>query len=63
MPSAQKSKGPRTEHPRLVGFSESENAVIERAAAKAGVKPSPYIRENALWCAREELGLEHPAGA
>ncbi len=58
----QKSKGPRTEHPRLVGISEAENTILERAATSAEMKPAAYIREAALYHAREELGLKHPAG-
>lgn len=55
-------KGSRAEHPRLVGFSEDENALVERAASKCGVKANPFIREAAVFQAREELGLKHPKG-
>ncbi len=64
MPTATppKSKGPRGEHPRLVGLSASENSLIERAAKRAEVPANVFIREAALFQAREELGLKHPAG-
>jgi len=60
---AKGDKGPRSEHPRLVGFSEVENALIERAAKRVQVAGNAYIREAALWDAREELGLPHPPEA
>lgn len=62
MPKATRSKGPRAEHPRLVGFSDKENALVERAAAKAEFPTNVYIREAALYAAREELGLKQPGG-
>lgn len=65
MPAAKakpRSKGPRSQHPRLVGFSSEENHIVERAAAKVDEPTNVYIREAALFQAREELGLKHPKG-
>jgi hypothetical protein len=65
MPATRKtarSKGPRSQHPRLVGFSSEENHLVERAASKADAPTNVYIREAALYQAREDLGLKHPAG-
>ena len=59
----RRSKGPRTEHPRLVGFTEAENAIVVRAASKCETPANVFIRESALFQAREELGLKHPVGA
>ncbi len=59
---ADRPRGPRAEHPRLVGLSEKENALIERAARKAEAPANVYIREAALYCAREDLGLKQPEG-
>lgn len=56
----EKSKGPRAEHPRLVGFSRAENKIVERAAKQAGTRTNTYIREAALYHAREDLGLAQP---
>ena len=58
--SNPKARGPRAEHPRLVGFSDRENKLVERAARKAKARTNVYIREAALYQAREELGVEHP---
>lgn len=57
-----KPKAPRAQHPRLVGFSEEENALVERAARAVDMATNPYIRESALFQAREDLGLMQPEG-
>jgi len=62
MASTQRPKGPRAEHPRLVGFSEKENALVERAAKACELPANVYIREAALFNAREDLGLKQPKG-
>jgi N-dimethylarginine dimethylaminohydrolase len=53
--STTKPKAPRAQHPRLVGFSEDENTIVERAAELEGTKTNVYIREAALSLARRRL--------
>lgn len=50
-----KPKAPRAEHPRLVGFSEDENTIVEAGAAKDGVPTNVFIREAAVGRARRRL--------
>ncbi len=58
----KRTKQPRDEHPRLIGFTEKENGIVVRAATKGGMSATAYIREAALFNAREDLGLVHPKG-
>jgi len=44
----------------LVRLTELEAALIARGAKKAGLKPIPFLRESALYNAREYLGLRQP---
>jgi uncharacterized protein (DUF1778 family) len=62
MAARKRSHGPRTQHPRLIGLSEKENALLVRAAARADTTVTEYMRDAALWCAREDLGIKHAAG-
>jgi hypothetical protein len=59
----KRPKGLRNEHPRLLCLSEAENGLLERAARQVGAPTNVYIREAALFQAREELGVQHPEGA
>ncbi len=53
---------PSREHPFLVGCSHAQAALIKRGAKKLGMKPIPFIREAALFQARDALGLKQPEG-
>lgn len=59
MPSkTKKQKKPRQEHPYLVGCTHKEAALIARGAAKFGMGPIEFLRDSAIFQARDALGLK-----
>ncbi len=51
---------PSKQHPFLVGCTHEEAALIERGAAKFDMGPCTFLRDCALFQAREALGLRQP---
>lgn len=56
----EKPKKPRQEHPFLVGCTHKEAALIARGAAKFGMGPIEFLRDSALFQARDLLGMKQP---
>lgn len=59
----KKQKPPSRQHPFLVGCTEHEASLLTRAGKKLGQGPITFLRDIALFRARQLLGLRQPGDA